>query len=124
MLALEWGAAIIALLFLSWNRKEDELRVIDLRDSACIRASVEFLQKVCLGDLRHPHGKAVDNKMRVKRLEHISGQQTVVDARVLVLLEFRQLILSYVNHDAEFLAGKVPADFRRRFCCRGTMQEQ
>lgn len=51
--------------------------------------------------------------MRVKRLEYISGQQTVVNARVLVLLEFRQLILSYVNHDAEVLAGKVPADLRR-----------
>jgi hypothetical protein len=50
------------------------------------------------GDIRHRHGKTFDNDMSVERLENISRHQTVVDGRILVLLELGQVILPYVHH--------------------------
>jgi hypothetical protein len=36
--------------------------------------------------------------MGIKWLHHVTRHKTVIDAIVLVLLELRQLILSYVHH--------------------------
>jgi hypothetical protein len=49
-------------------------------------------------NLRHPHRKAVDHHVGVERFENILREQAMVDARVFVFLELRQLVLSYVNH--------------------------
>jgi hypothetical protein len=49
-------------------------------------------------NLRHPHRKAVDHHVGVERFEDILREQAMVDARVFVFLELRQLVLSYVNH--------------------------
>ena len=48
--------------------------------------------------LRHPHGKAVNHKVVVERLHDISRDKTVVNARVLVLVQLRELILPYIHH--------------------------
>jgi hypothetical protein len=49
-------------------------------------------------NLRHPHRKAVDHHVGVERFEDILREQAMVDARIFVFLELRQLVLSYVNH--------------------------
>lgn len=47
---------------------------------------------------RHGHGEDFDDDIGVKGLEHVFGQQRVVDARVLVLFERWELLLTYVDH--------------------------
>lgn len=47
---------------------------------------------------RHAHGKAFDDDVCVERLQHVLGQQRIVHARVLVLLERGELALPYVDH--------------------------
>jgi hypothetical protein len=53
-------------------------------------------------DLRHPHGKTFDDYVGVEWLEDILREQAMINARVLVLSELRQLVLSYVHHDVRF----------------------
>jgi hypothetical protein len=48
--------------------------------------------------LRHPHRKAVNHKVVVEWLHDISRDETVVNARVLVLVQLRELVLPYVHH--------------------------
>lgn len=49
-------------------------------------------------DLRHPHGKTFDRNMGVEGLQDVSRHQGVVDARVFVLFELRQLVRTEVDH--------------------------
>jgi hypothetical protein len=67
------------------------------RDSACPRVSRPYATSQP-PNLRHPHGEAVYHDVRVERLQDIARNQTVIDARVLVLLELRELVLPYVHH--------------------------
>jgi hypothetical protein len=62
-----------------------------------------------LRNLRHPHWKAVDHDIVVEGFENIAREQAMVDARVLVLIELRELILSDIHHDEVGLsrAGSV-----------------
>ena len=41
--------------------------------------------------------------MGVEGLQHVTRKKRVVDARVLILLEVGQLVLSHVNHDGDLL---------------------
>lgn len=48
--------------------------------------------------LRHPHGKALDDHILIERFKDISRDQGVVNARVLVLLQFMNILLADVAH--------------------------
>lgn len=58
-------------------------------------------------DLRHPHREAFDNHMSVEGLQHILRKKTVINARVLVLPELGQLVLSNVYHDEVIPLGQT-----------------
>ena len=47
---------------------------------------------------RHPQRKTMNNNIGIKRLQHISRDKTMVDARVLVLVELGQLVLANIHH--------------------------
>lgn len=49
-------------------------------------------------DSRHAHGKTVDHKVIVERLENIPAYERVVDTRIPVTLQVRQLMLANVHH--------------------------
>ena len=67
------------------------------QDSACGLSAHRFCSHGSL-DLRHPHGEALDHHMGVEGLQHISRHQTVVYALIFVLLQLRELVLSYIHH--------------------------
>lgn len=48
--------------------------------------------------LRHRHGKALDNEIVVKGLEHIFRSQGMVNPSVFVVVETFQLLLTNVHH--------------------------
>lgn len=55
----------------------------------------------------HAHGEALDDYIGVEWLEDILGNERVVDCRILVLLQVRQVFLSYVDHlGGELAAGE------------------
>jgi hypothetical protein len=107
-----------ALLHVSWFRQRVDIRSCNSQDLACINTYVsEILMSACLQNLRHPHWKAVDYHIVVEGLENILREQAVIDARVLVLLELGQLILSDVHHDEKSLVGANLVVVDGCWCC-------
>jgi hypothetical protein len=49
-------------------------------------------------NLRHAHGKEVDDEIGIEWLKYVARNQTMVHARVLVLLKLRELLLSNIHH--------------------------
>lgn len=82
---------------------------LDLRDSVWTRLAHTQINMSKRVDLRHPHGKALDDDMGVEGLHDVSRHQAVVDALILVLFELRQLVLSYVHHDGGLLESRLVA---------------
>lgn len=63
-----------------------------------LRVSVIFYEVNRIRYLRHPHRKAFDHYIVVEGFENILREQTVVNARVLVLLQPWKFVLSNVHH--------------------------
>jgi hypothetical protein len=72
---------------------------VNSQDLAYMQPQVSAAQvdSRCL-NLRHPHWKTVYHHMGVEGFEDIAGKQAMINARVFVLLEFRQLVLANVDH--------------------------
>jgi hypothetical protein len=64
-------------------------------------------------DLRHPHGKTLNNNMGIERLHNITRHETVVNTLILVLVQLGQLVLPNVHHDG--VRGSRVRDRARKF---------
>lgn len=49
-------------------------------------------------DLRHPHGKAFDDYISIKRFQYVTRCKRMINAGIFVWMQTRQVLLANVNH--------------------------